>query len=833
MIDEARRAIEREARLRSNRITEQALRWRRLRGASFVTFFASGIVAYLVLFASERAQSAYPSYARFIHSGGIVCAAALLVACQVLRLSARQTARIVGWARLITEPIRRHLRHDFLAAHFVAALLLVWLPFGVTLAAGGLGIGTWIRPGSLLFKSTEDLRALTMAFAGALLGAQLTLFTFVLGNLIGRFSGDLAETLVHHRAVVSLVLFSLFILAATGFASTFGYPEGVVGWARVWLILLFICLLLSVLVTARGIATERAVRYVGFRFAKKIRRIVYSPIAKFDQRPGRLWRAMAWCGFDFRDPARADLSGVPARASRAILLVRPLFNVLNQATRDGQHEVFDAGLEAIYLLMSAYTERRRLYFGSEDPIFSFLNDHFAGILSATSKENNQYLITDVTEYVGAVGRLALKVAPYPRGDSDERTVTVHSSHDLVVPWFRLLQESFQLSQALMRSTAATTALIEARSLAATALQGGYVDVVNYTHLPTVENIHATCCKRADAYPTYLAAECIRGTLQLWAFSFAVDKSDLRIHEAMINAIKAMFEAQMNRPRQLMDPSEPISLLTAKTTEQVPILQDIWFVAFSFPSDLDTARIRISQALDLLELLPTWVRRATETRQILIQYLIQAFYEMAYGAMRSLDALASRTKEEVIDNIFDCCDELLDFLAQPGRERVFDWEHYLFSVIGCVMPRCRRDSESKLKNRVRGSLLKFVIILQTRRNNADDRVPIELYDYLQLVGAWAAAFLSDDDLAGIIATMLADFYPRRDPFYGSSEPFGSLGYPTIHHGDFFLPNLMNIRIHVNQDQWKEFQKAQAEVMADEVLVPYANKIQALASESTET
>ena len=52
---------------------------------------------------------------------------------------------------------------------------------------------------------------------------------------------------------------------------------------------------------------------------------------------------------------------------------------------------------------------------------------------------------------------------------------------------------------------------------------------------------------------------------------------------------------------------------------------------------------------------------------------------------------------------------------------------------------------------------------------------------------------------------------------------------LHPADFFLPNLMNIRIHVNQEQWTEFQQVQAQVMAAEVLVPYANAIQALASE----
>lgn len=831
MIDEARRAIEREARLRSVRLTEQALLWRRLRAASFATYVAAGIAAYLVLLASEAAQLEFPSCARLIAAGGMVFAAIILVICQAVRFSARQTARIARWIRLIIEPVRRRLRQDFLAPHFAAALLFVWLPFGLTVIAGISETRMWIWPNYVVFNFTEGIRTLTLAFAGALLGAQLTLFTFVLGNLIGRFSGDLAETLVRHRAVVSIVLFPLLILAATGFASTFGYPDGLVGWTRAWLVLLFLCLVLSVLVTARGIATEHAVRYVGFSFAKKIQRLVQPPIAKLDQRPGLAWRAIAWCGFDFRDPARGDLSGAPASASRAILLIRPLFNVLNQAIRDGQHEVFDAGLEAIYAVITAYTERRRLYFGSEDPTFSFLNDQFAGILGAASKENNQYLITDATEYVGAIGCLTLRIAPYPQNDFEEKSVTVHSSHDLVIAWFRLLQESFQLSHSLMRSTAASAALIQARSLAAAALQRRYVDVVNYTYLPTVENIHAMCCLTADAYHTHLAGECLHDLLQLWVFSFAVGRCDMRIHEAMVNAIKALFEAQMSRPRQLMDPNEPISLLTAKTSDQVPILQDVWFVAFSMPGDVDTRRIRMSQALDLLELFPSWVRRATETRQILIQYLIQAFYEMAYGALRSLDLLPPRVGTEVVDKIFDCWDELLDFLAQPGHERVFEWEHYLFSVTGYVMPRCQREPESRLKERVRQSLLKFATIVQRRRSNADDRVPTELYDYLQLVGAWTARFLSDEVLAGTIVKILADFYPRRDPLYGSSEPFGSLGYPTLHHSDFFLPNLMNIRVHVTQEQWAEFQQIQDRVMAPEVLVPYANSIRG-ASGSTE-
>ena len=500
--------------------------------------------------------------------------------------------------------------------------------------------------------------------------------------------------------------------------------------------------------------------------------------------------------------------------------------------RDGQHEVFDAGLEAIYSVVIAYTERRRLYFGNEDPVFSFLNDQFAGILSATAKDINQYLITDVTEYVGAVGRLALKIAPYPRNDQAEEFATVHRSHDLVIAWFRLLQESFGLSHALMRSTAASTALIEARSLAASAVQTGYSDAVNYSYLPTIENIHKICCLNADAYHTYLAAECVRGIFQLWAFSFSVNKVDVSIHDTMINTLKATFEAEMVRPRQLFGSNEPISVLTAKTSEQFIILQDIWFLAFTFPCDVDARRIRTSQAMDLLELFPTWVRRAIETRQILVQYLVQAFYEMVYGAMRGFDSLTSRVRQETIGKIFDCWDELLEFLMQPRRVDAFEWEYYLFSIIGYAMPLCLRDTESLLKARVGRSLLKFLTLLQTRRGNADDRVPSELYDYLQLVGAWSTAFLSDGSLAGAIARMLAESYPRSDPFYGSSEPFGSLGYPTLRHSDFFLPNLMNIRIHVSQKQWVEFQEIQRSIVAPEILIPYADTIRGLAQESPE-
>jgi hypothetical protein len=509
--------------------------------------------------------------------------------------------------------------------------------------------------------------------------------------------------------------------------------------------------------------------------------------------------------------------------------LRPLFNVLNQAIRDGQHEVFDAGLEAIYSLVSAYTERRKLYFGGEDRVFAFLNDQFAGILTATSKDSNQYLITDVTGYVSAVGRLALKIAPYPRDHSQERFTTVHSSHDLVIAWFRLLQESFELSHVLMRSTAASTALIEAGSLAASAVQSGYSDVVNYTYLPTIENVHGICCLNADAYHSYLAGECIRGILQLWAFSFSVNNVDVGLHDAMINALKATFEAQMIRPRQLLDSNEPISLLTAKTSEQVIILQDIWFMALTLPCDDDTRRVRISRATDLLELLPTWVRRAIETRQILVQYLVQAFYEMAYGAMRAFDSLTPRVRREAIDKIFNCWDELLEFLIQPRRADVFEWQYYLFSVIGYAMPLGERDAEPLLKAWVGRSLLKFLTLVGKRKDNADDRVPSELYDYLQLVGAWSAVFLADEVVAGKIARMLAESYPRRDPFYGSGEPFGSLGYPTLHHSDFFLPNLMNIRIHVSQEQWNEFQEIQSRVMAAEVLIPYADTIRALAGE----
>src|SRR5690242_652600 len=100
MIYEVRRTIEREARLRSNRITEWASQWRRLRAASFGTYLAAGNVAYLVLLGSEIAQSRYPSSARMIHASGLALAFTALLVCQIVRFSDRQTAKIARWLSL-------------------------------------------------------------------------------------------------------------------------------------------------------------------------------------------------------------------------------------------------------------------------------------------------------------------------------------------------------------------------------------------------------------------------------------------------------------------------------------------------------------------------------------------------------------------------------------------------------------------------------------------------------------------------------------------------------------------------------------------------------------
>ena len=187
-------------------------------------------------------------------------------------------------------------------------------------------------------------------------------------------------------------------------------------------------------------------------------------------------------------------------AQLATKMVAGIFNAAHKALRENEHEMFVESMGALIRVADSYATGRSKYFGTSDAFFSYLDDHLAVLLVAASKAPNQYLITNVVNTTGIIGRIALRLG----GPVDKDKVDHAQSHPLFVHWFGLLVEGFNLSHSLMRSTAASEALEQMSSLTNAAILAGYGEQMRVTVLPGIQGLHQTCILKPDAYHSALA-----------------------------------------------------------------------------------------------------------------------------------------------------------------------------------------------------------------------------------------------------------------------------------------------------------------------------------------
>jgi hypothetical protein len=817
--------LEQDIRTKEHTLVQRALDARRISIAHYLTIIVSALLAFLVLLTTECMTRDLTDPVRtMLFVGGLSLAALLLLSGQIAASERPYLSAIAGTAARLTRYFSVLRAKDFLAHFYWWSIATLWTPFFFAAGVLLLRHAPWVTPGSAAFVAQKDVLTGLAGFTGALLGAQLTLFTFIFGNFIGRYSSSLARAVVTHRTVKSVVLFACVLFGSVVFSLLFGYPESFWVWPYVVAALSGLCLFLTVLIALAGIATEGAILYVGHHFAQRVRRDTKPPWGEpSGSGPKQMWAFLQMAGLDFRHPERLSGFSPPTRGSqRAGLALLGLSNAASRALQDGQPEPFRACVAGMVEIVRAWTQARELYKASDDPVFRFLNNHFAIVIRRAARAPDESLVREAVLGCGLLARLSLLIGRRPEFENGRpRSDTVPEPTPL---WTGLLTEAFLQTHSLMRSTAASEALIQLKQTALGGLYIGFYGAATLSYAPEVEKLHRVCLASPDVYHLQLAAEALRDVAYVWWAAVVFPggtRLDYEIEPTFSATLKRMAAAQIelnDMPSLLFN--DAVTSLTVKLATDRVILQDLVGAILAQPRRHAWEEgASVSEIVSVVGLVTESASKAIKRRQPLAKNWGVALFEIGYLVLRG-KGFGGREDARVVKALFGSWRELLgNFETQ---QHVPGWQHAMFGLLGYGFGVCKGRPSTALKSELERSV-QACIRLAPRAEEASSWADEERMRYVQLAGAWST-WVGLDSVATDCADLVASVSAPSSGIGWSEARYGRLGYPTIMHADFFLPNLPNVRMHVTDEEGRHFESIQRQLISDEVLLPFAREIE---------
>lgn len=782
MIELFRQLLERDAALRGHQAlgTLKAIHLRNITYYLLLTF-ALG-TAFVLLMFGQAVSIRLPHISDIVVGTSLALAAVLVLSVEFLRENDQFLWRATRRISSLRVAFHRRFARDFLARPFWIAVGLIALPSLALLLLIVFSPLSWISPGTEGFqKGSESLRQIT-ALAGALLAAQIALFNFMFGQLLGRYSSVVATSVIRHPVIKLLRWFSLILFGAAYGFSLYGYPSSVLEHSVLIVFAALACLFVTTIVANDALHIERAIQFAGQDFAGRVRRAIHPPIDL--AKDNILWRAAMAIGLDWRNAERRVPLVVPARgASVAVNLLTSLVNAANKALQENQREAFLASLDAIGRVADSYSERRALYYGVDDQVFSYLNDQMAMLAGAAAKCPNEHLLTDAIRCIGYLGSLSTRIGRQPRTPERGEAGTVRENHQPSQLWIGLLTECFGKSYTLQRTTAASEAIIQLGRITTEALRVGYPGAVRFSYLPNVQQIHRSCLLSPDAYRLSLAGECLAQTLRLWRIVLA---SETKIHgkveisSDMIETIFGMAREQFKIEKLPSWTFKDVGVtLTSKLAQDQYHLQDI-FVAILY-QELKKQweqRAVVDVLGKMIDLTANLATHAIKEEVANADNYSEALYEMAYFILRGLPTQyqpmqserpmpegfprePEPTWQEVLDRkLFDVWKQLFSVFHAADVHVGLEWRHHFFGIVGLGMVIYKEQGREWLREILTDCVRSYLKLIREKRGATDHRLADDDWDYLQLVGAWTVGFLKDEVLGQEIATEAASGRPFR-------------------------------------------------------------------------
>jgi len=798
---------------------------RRIGIAHYLFSVIAGVFGLSVLLFSHMLAARYVDAASTILVVGVLCAALFVLLSQWLKRNARFLAALVIRASRVRAYLRSKTSFDPLYYQFVATVILVWLPLslilaGVVIGSRGSGSYVWTDVGSALYARNVDVLKELMSFALTIGGAQLALFTFMFSYLLGKYSSRIVGAVVKHRAVVGLWGSSLWMFVVSWVLFSYGYPQLLQHLiSPIFLFMTVVCLVLTVWVSISGIHPERGVLYASTRFGRQIRRSLKPCAIVWDGKPSRFWAILRSSGLDWRNPERWNPCEPPPRGLELVTThMASLLNAANRAVDENSVELLRYSLTAILNLIGTYVDIRKTYFSSEDPVLTETNHQMAALLKATSSSSNEYMPTLVIQAVGNIGALSLKLAELP---PVTQSAPVHlfgpvsKRHALSLLWAALLEEGFQLTHSLMRTSAPFEAIDRLTIMGLLSHQNEYYDTMATTFFAHIEAIDNICLSHPDAYHRELARRCIEGMLTIFLrASSGMSPWAAGVHDTFDQcaaSIEKMAKIQFTLDKQApFDPNVCGTILTSKSSDRQVVLQDVFYTTLSRSVSEDWQRRRTGQDLrKLLALIRILAEASLEESATDVWTFVRALYEVGYLLLRGLpgalllqeeppeEPLLARLPEPSLQELlqaglFDVWRRLYGLLLN-GPPTASEWKQHMAGLLGIGFAVLRDREDAALKDELVACIQELRRLIGEMHGKGSSYVD-EFWAYLQLAGAWLYHLTDEKALAREIADEIGRLRPldnlRRG--YSSNSRFEPYGYPSVHRfSDFGLPRQENL------------------------------------------
>lgn len=840
---------------KTNRLLPSVEHSRYMWKAYYIASFVTALTGFGILFITYIIRDKFPSYTAIITASGIITSSIVVLS----GLYLKRTAVFLNW--IITRIV--HLRqyvdsrrsYDPFFYHFYVTIILVYIPFFLLIA---LCIFKWdqiIYPNSPLHNETLENLKQFLSFALAITGIQLALFSFMFSHLLGRYSYRIVGALNTHKAVLSLWVFPIASLACLWIFMVYGFPKKIHNLLTPTFLLTDIsCLAITIWTLNSGINPEYGVLYTSRKYCSLIKRKFKPLTVNYNSKPSYFWRVLGCFGLDWRDPERLRPFEPPVRSSSlAKELICDLFNTANKSIQDNQQTMLAKSLAAILNVHQTYINIRKSYYGSRDVVLEQINNQMTALLKAAAKSPDEYMVMLVVRATGAIGVMVQDIETLPLPVEDNSPLGISRSpktHEMSLLWAGSLVEGFEYSHTLMRSTAASEAIIQLTNIALAALRHEYYGSITSLYFTNIGQIHQTCISSPDAYHRELGRQSIASIMKVW-LRVAGKPSPYAggIYDTYDQCVKtiSMFSiGQFSLDKHIVvDFNGTGTQLVSKTNDQHIVIQDIFYITMKRSiSKKWERRTAINDLSKTMKLISTLATTAVEKSAIDSWQFVKAFYEIGYLIVRGLPdslVIVHEDDEFPLLNIQEVSgqDELESELYDIWRKiySLFfgnhingsDWESYLVGLL-CIGLNVNSNRKSEALNE---QLVKCITVMkqlieaeQTKNKRNIDKQ----WAYLQLVGACLYHFNNEGKLlAENIADSIASQGPSRNHMFGSSSTskYAIYGYPTVMgHFDFSIPRLGSIENgeYLSEKDIENLIIWNTQVTNEKMLIKYYEKIE---------
>ncbi|MHC5059924.1 MAG: hypothetical protein ACYTFK_02410 [Planctomycetota bacterium] len=797
------------------------------------------IIAFLVVLIFLHLSESIPSHKLFFNYSGITIAGLLILISQFLK---RNSSVLIFLRRLHLKPVN-FIKQKVVNDPFYFSLITsiaIYISIAIFIMVIVIPEREWIEFGSAIHSANIPVLNHHATFSLTILTIQTALFAFILGQLLSKYSSKISGAMIKHPAILLSCSYPIIIIISISVLNSYAYPK--VDQSVITFGLLFInlyALIASIIIVLIGIHPNKVIRYATTTFCNKLPKVFKPCTVNFQNKPDYIWRVLNFFGLDWRDGNRMRLYEPPPAVP--LLLKKQLvslFNIAHKAIQENNEELLQESLVSILQVIQVYTGIRTSYYGNSDSVFDYTRNQISAILKASSKSLNESMIDEVVKAIGIITIFPLEIKRSPDVQYPAQT-----SHELSLFWCGLLEEAFDLSHTLMNCTAASNVISQLQNTAIQAINKQQYMVIPVSFVTNIARIYRTCIANLDSYHRILACECIRSSMNVWAYASSNPLTRDRLQDyyfqQFADSIQEMANINHEAPSTLViDFNNAPNILASRVSRQQFIIQDVFYFTMSRKFSQDWhLRIAVKDLQKIIQLLKALADHSLQRQVIGYDHYITALYEISYLVLRGLPDRYCQSKkvdtecsfnvpptpnQQVLEeDIFAVWPKLFtqfykgDIVSLQGPQT-------FFAILGLGICAFKEREDENLKSKLLLCITAFRDLMLTEHKENPQKYRDHWWAYLRLVGAWTHFILEEETIGNDIAETVGKL-PFSYGMHGINTDgrYGHLGYPTMLHSDFFIPAMNNLREqqYLSDADWDKLRECQDALMNDEILISY--------------